>query len=110
MAEARTASELGSGTAGMVAAKVEFPTLVRIKAPPLVGKETPGLNRLLVAVIGPIAVVRSYVANALLTVPKIPTSVVRSMKSTKGTCWGDLEDIISVKVTGLSPFILTVKR
>jgi hypothetical protein len=74
---------MGPGTAaGRVAVKVGFPTLVRIKAPPLVGKERPELkNKELVEVIGPIAVVRSYVANALLLSPKIINPL--SLKSTR---------------------------
>jgi hypothetical protein len=108
----RPAPTIGPGTAAVtVAVKVGFPTLVRIKIPPLVGKRKPGLNKIFVVeVIGPIAVVRSYVANALFWVPKIAELNVRSMKSAtelaKVLALEERTATVSVKVTGVPLFIL----
>ena len=64
------------------------------------------MNKTLVAVIGPIAVVRSYVWNAGLTPDKIRL-VVRSLKPAKVWDWTELAATVSVKVTGVPLFILS---
>ena len=84
----------GSGIAFVAEVKVaSSPTLVSTKAPPVVGKEAPSVTKLL-PTIGPIEVVRSYVANDALIVSSISSEANTSSKPTAGrilirkdVCW-----------------------
>jgi hypothetical protein len=58
-----------------------------------------------VPVIGPIEVIRAYVANEALLSSSISTA---SSKPTAGTDWLEKTSIALVKVTGAPPFTLTV--